>query len=146
MNKSQKTLLINKLKECLSYLSPGISDMNAEQQVSKDKNGDIAEFLSSIISDINLVKELLTKHKGTIRWKREYDTVLQLINEEASKGRFFTKTQFCYFFEDRFGLKSHHSILRYINALVTEGYIKFREKEVPRNNRRVKVMLPLDCF
>ncbi|MFP3015955.1 MAG: hypothetical protein ACEY3B_06795 [Wolbachia sp.] len=75
--------------------------MNVEQQVSKDKNGDIAEFSSSIISDINLVKELLTEHKGAAkqRWKREYDTVLQLINEEASKGRFFTKTQFCYFFE-----------------------------------------------
>ncbi|WP_264704352.1 MULTISPECIES: hypothetical protein [unclassified Wolbachia] len=35
--------------------------MNAEQQVSKDKNGDIAEFLSSIMSDINFVKLLNIK-------------------------------------------------------------------------------------
>jgi SOS-response transcriptional repressor LexA len=72
--------------------------------------------------------------------KKEYDTILQLINEETRKGRFFTKTQFCYFFEDRFGLKGHHSIRKHINVLATEGYITFHEKETPGNNRCIKVM------
>ncbi|VVC30939.1 Hypothetical protein CINCED_3A011212 [Cinara cedri] len=135
MNKSQKALLINNLKECLSYLSP-----NVEQQVSKDENRHIAKLLTSIISGINLVKELLTQHKEAVCWKKEYDTILQLINEETRRGRFFTKTQFCHFFEDRFGLKGHHSIRKHINALATEGYITFHEKEAPGNNRRIKVM------
>ncbi len=46
--------------------------MNAEQQVSKDKNGDIAEFLSSIISDINLVKELLIPNSITNRTNKKH--------------------------------------------------------------------------
>ncbi|MDG7056571.1 MAG: hypothetical protein LKM43_00215 [Wolbachia endosymbiont of Penenirmus auritus] len=138
MNKSKKEIKHNNLKECLSSLSPDDTN-NVEQQVSKDKN--IAKLLTSIISDINLIKELLTKHKRAAKkfWKREYDTILQLIDEEASKERFFTKTQFCYFFEDKFGLKGHHSIRKHINVLATEGYIKFREEEVP-TLLRVKVM------
>lgn len=42
------------------------------------------------------------------------------------RDAFLLKPNFAIFLN---GLKSHHSILRYINALVTEGYIKFREKQ-----------------
>ncbi|NSX83828.1 hypothetical protein GOM44_06510 [Wolbachia endosymbiont of Atemnus politus] len=88
--------LINNLKECLSYLLHDTGDMDVKQQASKN----ITKLLTSIINDINLSKELLTEHKGTTmkRWKREYDTILRLINEEAHKGNFYTKTQFCWVF------------------------------------------------
>jgi len=85
MNKSQKIKLINNLKECLSYLSPDV-----EQQISKGKKGNIAELLTSITNGINLVKELITERKGVIHWKKEYYTILQLINEEERKGRSYT--------------------------------------------------------
>lgn len=80
--------------------------------------------------------------KSTVkkRWKKNYDTILRLINEEGRKGIFYTKTQFCYFFEGKFGFNGCHSIRRYINALAAEGYIKFYEQEIPESNKRVKVM------
>ncbi len=41
---------------------------------------------------------------------RRYDTILQLIYDEARKGRLYTINSFCQAFENKAGLGSQHSI------------------------------------
>ncbi|BET37328.1 MULTISPECIES: hypothetical protein [Wolbachia] len=134
MNKFQKTLLINNLKECLSYL---LSD-NHETADDLSKR-DVAKLLTSVINDINLAKDLLNKTTKQ-RWRREYDTILQLIDKKSHGGVPYAKNSFSYLFEYKFGLKGCHSIRKHINTLAAAGYIKFYEKEIPESKRRIKVM------
>ncbi|WP_264723610.1 AAA family ATPase [Wolbachia endosymbiont (group A) of Cheilosia soror] len=59
---------------------------------------------------------------------RRYDTVLQLIYDEARKGRLYTINSFCQAFENKAGLGSQHSIRERIDTLATKGYIKFNRE------------------
>ncbi|QJT95121.1 AAA family ATPase [Wolbachia endosymbiont of Diaphorina citri] len=59
---------------------------------------------------------------------RRYDTILQLIYDEARKGRLYTINSFCQAFENKAGLGSQHSIRERIDTLATKGYIKFNRE------------------
>ncbi|NSX83590.1 AAA family ATPase [Wolbachia endosymbiont of Atemnus politus] len=59
---------------------------------------------------------------------RRYDTILQLIYDEARKGHLYTMNSFCQAFENRAGLGSQHSIRERIDTLATKGYIKFNRE------------------
>ncbi|MDG7056577.1 MAG: AAA family ATPase [Wolbachia endosymbiont of Penenirmus auritus] len=59
---------------------------------------------------------------------RRYDTILQLIYDEARKGRLYTINSFCQAFENRAGLGSQHSIRERVDTLATKGYIKFNRE------------------
>ncbi|QUI60465.1 AAA family ATPase [Wolbachia endosymbiont of Spodoptera picta] len=111
-------------------------EQNTRQLIFELRNG--KSILPMQIEKVNDSWQTVSE-KPTVkqRRKKSYDIILRLINERAAKGKFYTKSQFCYLFEDTFGLKSCHSIRRYVNALVASGYIKFYEKEIPE---RVKVM------
>ncbi|WCR59258.1 MAG: hypothetical protein PG978_000694 [Wolbachia endosymbiont of Ctenocephalides felis wCfeF] len=59
---------------------------------------------------------------------RRYDTILQLIDEEARRGRLYTINSFCQVFENKAGLGSQHSIRERIDVLAAKGYIKFNRE------------------
>ncbi len=52
---------------------------------------------------------------------RRYDTILQLIYDEARKGRLYTINSFCQAFENKAGLGSQHSIRERIDTLATRA-------------------------
>ena len=56
---------------------------------------------------------------------RRHDVILQLIFDEAAKGRVYTANQFANAFESKAGLGGERSIRQRITVLATKGYIKF---------------------
>ncbi len=61
---------------------------------------------------------------------RRHDTILQLIFDEAAKGKVYTPTQFCETFEGKAGLGKDRTIHNRLSVLATKGYIKFNREEV----------------
>ena len=73
-------------------------------------------------------QRLVNKHYGEkldAERRRKHDIILQLIYDEARKGKLYTASQFCRAFENRSGLGGQHSIRDRIDVLSTKGYIKF---------------------
>ncbi|PPE03598.1 hypothetical protein HCUR_00945 [Holospora curviuscula] len=73
-------------------------------------------------------ERLVNKHYGEkldAERRRKHDIILQLIYDEARKGKLYTASQFCRAFENRSGLGGQHSIRDRIDVLSTKGYIKF---------------------
>ena len=68
---------------------------------------------------------------------RRHDVILQVIFEEAKKGKLYTPTQFCQAFENYGGLGAKQTIQSRLNVLATKGYIKFnkdtRHKKIERS-------------
>ena len=56
---------------------------------------------------------------------RRHDVILQLIFDEAHKGKIYTPTQFCQTFENYGGLGGKQTIHTRLSVLATKGYIKF---------------------
>ena len=56
---------------------------------------------------------------------RRHDAILQLIFDEAQKGKIYTPTQFCRSFEGKAGLGGERTIHARLSVLATKGYIKF---------------------
>ncbi len=57
--------------------------------------------------------------------ERKRDVILQLIAEEALKGRVYTANQFAEKFENKAGLGARATVAERISVLATKGYIKF---------------------
>jgi hypothetical protein len=62
---------------------------------------------------------------------RKRDVILQLIYEEALKGRLYTALQFAESFENKAGLGGRDTIRERISVLATKGYIKFIQDGSP---------------
>lgn len=62
---------------------------------------------------------------------RKRDVILQLIYEEALKGRLYTALQFAESFENKAGLGGRDTIRERISVLATKGYIKFIQDGAP---------------
>ncbi|HWP26613.1 MAG TPA: hypothetical protein VNL39_09760, partial [Xanthobacteraceae bacterium] len=62
---------------------------------------------------------------------RKRDVILQLIYEEALKGRLYTALQFAEAFENKAGLDGKDTIRERISVLATKGYIKFIQDGSP---------------
>jgi hypothetical protein len=56
---------------------------------------------------------------------RKRDAILQILFEEAARGRCYTANQFAESFEGKAGLGGERTIRERISALSTQGYIKF---------------------
>jgi len=59
--------------------------------------------------------------------RRRHDVILQLLYDEAQRGRLYSPTQFSQAFENKAGLGGSHSIRDRIDVLTTKGYIKFNK-------------------
>ena len=57
--------------------------------------------------------------------RRKHDVILQIIFEEASKGRCYLASQFADAFENADGLGGKRTILDRLSVLATKGYIKY---------------------
>ncbi|EXI92806.1 MAG: hypothetical protein AW12_00286 [Candidatus Accumulibacter sp. BA-94] len=57
--------------------------------------------------------------------RRKHDVILQMIFDEAAKGRCYVATQFSMTFENHGGLGADRTIRERIAVLATKGYIKF---------------------
>ena len=67
--------------------------------------------------------------------RRKHDVILQLIYDEAAKGRVYTMNQFAEAFETKAGLGAKNTIRDRLSVLATKGYVKFiREGDDLLNN------------
>ena len=57
--------------------------------------------------------------------RRKRDAILEILFEQAAKGRCYTANQFAEAFEGKAGLGGERTIRARISALATQGYIKF---------------------
>lgn len=55
---------------------------------------------------------------------RKHDVILEILHEEAAKGRLYTMNQFAETFEGRAGLGSKSTVRERTRVLLTKGYIK----------------------
>ena len=66
-----------------------------------------------------------TSNKFDQERDRQNDVILQLIEDEAKKGRVYTANQFADHFEGKLGLGSNRTILNRLSVLATNGDIKY---------------------
>ena len=66
---------------------------------------------------------------------RRHDVIVQLLFDEAQKGKVYTPTQFCRSFEGKAGLGGERTIHTRLNVLATKGFIKFNLEEQYRVER-----------
>lgn len=57
--------------------------------------------------------------------RRKHDVILQMLFDEAQRGRAYTVTQFAESFENRAGLGGRSTVAERIGVLATKGYVKF---------------------
>jgi len=57
--------------------------------------------------------------------RRKHDVILQMIFDEAAKGRCYLASQFAKVYENQGGLGATRTIIERISVLATKGYVKF---------------------
>jgi len=57
--------------------------------------------------------------------RRKHDVILQMIFDEAAKGRCYLASQFARVYENQGGLGATRTIIERISVLATKGYVKF---------------------
>lgn len=57
--------------------------------------------------------------------RRKHDVILQMLFDEAQRGRAYTVTQFAESFENQAGLGGRSTVAERIGVLATKGYVKF---------------------
>ncbi len=57
--------------------------------------------------------------------RRKHDVILQMIFDEAAKGRCYLASQFAKVYENQGGLGAARTIIERISVLATKGYVKF---------------------
>jgi hypothetical protein len=133
-----------------SFYTTGMLLFRADEQQSERKlmfelrNGQsiptkLVDKIDDQWQEMTLTSERLVRQdygeKLDAERRRRHDVILQLLFDEARKGKLYTPTQFCQVFENYGGLGGKQTIHTRLSVLATKGYIKFNQEKRYRIER-----------